>query len=306
MILPPSEYLIVQPEEAGERLDKLIAMRYAALQSRSYFQYLIEEGKVLLNGIPVKKRVKPKEGDEIEIAFVLTPELSLEPEPIPLELLFEDEEILVINKPAGLVVHPAPGHWSGTLVNALLHHCHLERNHELRPGIVHRLDKETSGLLIAAKTTFSQQKLIEQFASRQVYKEYLAICLGNPGKHTLEGNIGRDPKDRKRMALVQQGGKEAITLCKTLAFNQKLSLVQLNLKTGRTHQIRVHLKEWGTPILGDSTYGSNSANQHYRAKRQLLHAHLIRFKHPKTGETLSFRADPPSDFQQMARKLSTF
>jgi len=189
----------INDEEAGQRLDKVLSQRLSHVGSRTYFQYLVDEGRVLLNGAPVKKRIKPKSGDEIEIEYILTPELTLKPENIPLDILFEDEYLLVANKAPGMVVHPAIGHWTGTFVNALLYHCNAsitaiqqttKANEALRPGIVHRLDKDTSGLLLAAKTLLAQQRLIEIFTGRRIEKEYLAFCVGNPGTGSIDAPIG--------------------------------------------------------------------------------------------------------------------
>lgn len=299
-----TDLFIVLEEEAGERLDKILAQRFKEHYSRTYFQYLIEEQLVLLNGVPVKKRTKPEPGDEIEVQFAALPEIQLIPENIPLSILYEDDDLLVVNKPAGMVVHPAPGSWSKTFVNALLYYCgQLEGEQtSLRPGIVHRLDKETSGVLIAAKNLNMQQKLIHLFASRQVYKEYLAVCLGKPKDGEIIAPIGRHPIHRKQMAVVP-GGKQAITICKTIGWNEKLSLVQVIIGTGRTHQIRVHLKYQGTPILGDDLYGNSSANHYYGAQRQLLHAIKVKFQHPLTGQALEFTAPPPADMLRFIQRL---
>lgn len=299
-----NDLFFITEEEANERLDKVLANRFAKNGSRTYFQYLIEEGKVLLNGAPVKKRIKPREGDEIEIQFLLTPELTLTPESIPLEILYEDPYLLAINKPAGLVVHPAPGHWNGTFVNALLFHCQsLELGQSLRPGIVHRLDKETSGVLLAAKTLAVQQKLIEMFSNRQIHKEYLAICVGNPGSREIRTLIGRHPVHRKQMAVLIEGGREAITQCKTLAYTGDLSYVNLTLVTGRTHQIRVHMKYLNTPVLGDPLYGNTRVNHKYAAERQQLHARYVKFTHPQTGKAVEIEAPLPYDMEQLIKKI---
>lgn len=294
-----NDLLIVAQEDAGERLDKILAARYREVYSRSYFQYLIDEQLVLLNGLPVKKRIKPHVGDEIEVHFAALPEISLAPENIPLSILYEDEDIIVVNKPAGMVVHPAPGNWSGTFVNALLFHCAQLEGVEgsLRPGIVHRLDKDTSGVLVAAKTLDMQQKLTALFASRQVYKEYLAICLGRPPDGSIEAPIGRHPVHRKQMAVLPTG-RYALSICKTLEWNGTVSVVQVVIATGRTHQIRVHLKHQGHPILGDSLYGNSSVNARHHALRQLLHARVIRFVHPRTGHMIELEAPLPEDMHQ--------
>lgn len=297
------ELFFISEQEAGERLDKILAARFAKVASRTYFHYLIEENKVLLNGAPVKKRIKPKEGDEVEIEFLLTPELTISPENIPMDIIYEDEAILAVNKPPGMVIHPAPGNWSSTFVNALLFHCQNLPGPPLRPGIVHRLDKDTSGVLIAAKTALAQQRLIEMFANRQIYKEYLAICLGNPGNCEIKTLIGRHPVNRKLMTVLEKGGREAITTCKTLSFDGKLSLVQAVIATGRTHQIRVHMKHRGTPILGDDLYGNHQANQKYGTERQMLHARLLRFKHPISRNDIELSAEIPYDMKTIIEKL---
>ncbi|MCE2982387.1 MAG: RluA family pseudouridine synthase [Parachlamydia sp.] len=300
-----SDLIIIQEEEAGERLDKTLARRFSEKHSRTYFQYLIAQHLVSVNGSVVKKRTKLEAGDEIEVHFAALPEADLTPEDIPLNVVYEDAFILVINKPPGMVIHPAPGNWSGTFVNALLYHCKPladNKGESLRPGIVHRIDKETSGLLVAAKTLEVQQKLIEQFASRQVYKEYLAICLGRPPEGEICAPIGRHPIHRKEMAIVPSG-KMAITHCKVLAYNGKISVVQAIIATGRTHQIRVHLKYKGNPIIGDSLYGQSTINHFYNAQRQMLHASVLKFQHPETSQVMEFKADPPADMQRLMNKI---
>lgn len=299
-----TEVLVIAEEEAGERLDKILARRFQHVYSRTYFQYLIDEQLILLNGALVKKRIKPQVGDEIEIQFASTPEIQLTAEPISLAILYEDEYLLVINKPAGMVVHPAPGNWSGTFVNGLLYHCGQLAGQEnsLRPGIVHRLDKETSGVLVAAKTLEMQQKLSALFASRQIYKEYWAICIGRPPDGEISTLIGRHPIHRKQMAVVPTG-KQAVSFIKTLGWNDKLSFVQIVIATGRTHQIRVHLRHKGTPVLGDALYGNPSLNHYYNAQRQLLHAAIIKFQHPLTGQQLELMAPPPIDMLHFMHKF---
>lgn len=303
--LDESDTFFISENEAGERLDKILTARLSGAGSRTYFQYLIDEGKVLLNGAPVKKRIKPKAGDEVEVQYALTPELKLQAENIPLNVVYEDDDIIVVDKDPGMVVHPAVGHWSGTFVNALLFHCRgtLSENDTLRPGIVHRLDKDTSGLIIAAKTSLAQQKLIEMFSGRRVYKEYLALCIGNPGVGTIDAPIGRHPTNRKMMAVVEDGGRQAITHCKTLAHNEKLSLVSIVIATGRTHQIRVHMKHRGTPVLGDLIYGVPSFNAKMGIERQMLHAYRLCFEHPMTGKPLEFEAEIPKDMRKVIDKI---
>lgn len=300
-----SDLIIITEEESSQRLDKILAQRFSSFKSRSYFQYLIEEGQVLLNGISVKKRTIPTTGDEVQINFILTPEIELLPEQIPLEIMYEDDHILIINKKAGMVVHPAAGNWSGTFVNALLFHCaHLkDQSGTLRPGIVHRLDKNTSGLLIAAKNSDAQQRLVELFTARKVYKEYTAISIGNPNQLRIEAPIGRHPIHRQMMC-VRDEGKSAITHCRTLHCNGKLSVLSLILETGRTHQIRVHLKHLGTPVLGDDLYGNTQVNAQYGVTRQLLHANRLRFEHPITGNELEVTAPLPEEMNSWIKKIS--
>lgn len=295
--------ITVAPHEVDERLDKLLVLRYPE-QSRSYFQSLIEGGHVTVNGKRVKKRYKPQAADQVAIDFVLTAEISLEPEAIPLDILYEDEHLIAVNKPPGLVVHPGPGNWSGTFVNALLYHCKQleETGDPLRPGIVHRLDKNTSGVLLAAKTQRCHHKLVELFAQRRIKKVYLAITLGKPGEQRIDLPIGRHPTQRKLMT-VREGGKSAVTHCKTLAYDGQLAIVELLLETGRTHQIRVHLKHLNCPILGDDTYGKLSSNQKYGAKRSLLHAHTLSFEHPLTQESLELKAPVPEDMRTFMDRI---
>ncbi|MEZ5315362.1 MAG: RluA family pseudouridine synthase [Chlamydiales bacterium] len=296
--------IYVKETEAKLRLDKLLSIRFPQY-SRQYFQYLIQQNLILVNGLILKKGAKLKEGDEIEIEFIVTPEIRIEPEAIPLEILFEDDHLIAINKPAGMVVHPAVGNWSGTFVHALLYHCkNLVKDQGLRPGIVHRLDKDTSGILIAAKNTYTQQLLVQMFANRQIKKEYLAICIGNPGNRLIKGNIGRHPVKRKEMAVLQEKGREALTDCKSLAYNSFFSLVRLQPQTGRTHQIRVHLKMVGTPILGDPIYGISSINQKNKVYRQMLHAHEIFFTHPIHQKEIHLKAPIPHDMEKFIKLIS--
>lgn len=291
-----TEILSVTSEMLHTRLDRLLVQMFPA-HSRTYFQYLIGSGLVLVNGSAVKKRETVAVGDEIEVCFELTPELSLEAENIPLDILYEDDHLIVINKPAGMVVHPAPGHPSRTFVNALLYHCKtLPETEKLRPGIVHRLDKDTSGVLVAAKSSECHHKLVELFSSRAVTKHYIAICVGNPGDRTIDAPIRRHPSRRQEMH-VDPEGKPATSICKVLKTEGELSWVDVHLITGRTHQIRVHLKHVGTPVLGDPVYGRPSINEKYKISRQLLHAKSLAFIHPMTGASLLFEAPLPSDFQ---------
>lgn len=305
-LTPPEDHrLIVEEHETEFRLDKFLALRFENL-SRTYFQWLIAEGYVSVDGTPVKKSARLEAGSEIEVQFVATDELNLEPENIPLDILFEDEHLLAINKPVGLVVHPGPGNWKGTFVNALLYHCkNLERSNsnDLRPGIVHRLDKETSGVLIAAKTNEMHAKLSMLFSDRKIKKRYLAIARGVPKERLIDAPIGRALKDRKRMCVPEMGGKSARTRLLVLQKSPNLSLLDVDLETGRTHQIRVHLSHIGHPILGDSVYGNEAFNLSFDAKRQMLHASELSFVHPITGEFLVIKADIPQDMKIFIEKI---
>ena len=298
------DFIIIHPEEDGFRIDKVLALRYGE-RSRTYFQYLIGEKKVLLNDKAVKKKTLVKEGDEISIFFIATPEISLEAENIPLDILYEDEHIIVINKPANLVVHPAAGNWKSTLVNGLIYHCKNLKSQitdNIRPGIVHRLDKDTTGIIIAVKTELAHQKMIEMFSQRKVEKTYLALCVGKVKDTTLSAPIARHPVNRKQMAILETG-KEAITQFKTLATDGNFSLVLAKPTTGRTHQIRVHLKHLFSPILGDIIYGSKKINDKHQIFSQQLHAYQIKFLHPITLEKMHFQAPIPEKMQIFLEKF---
>lgn len=290
--------LVVTPDNLGERLDKLLT-KYFPEHSRSYFQMLIDEEYVLVNGHPVKKQYKPLLGDSIKVVFQEPPLLDVTPEEIPLDILYEDEHIIAINKPAGMVVHPGAGVYSGTFANALLHHCdglEDENFDPLRPGIVHRLDKDTTGILLGAKTRIAHQKLVEQFAARAVKKEYWAICCGVPREGRFSAPIKRHPIRRKEMT-ISPTGKEAVSHFKILARREGLSLIEVSIETGRTHQIRVHLRAQNCPVLGDTTYGSASLNQKYKVSSQLLHARLLKFIHPISEIPLELVSPIPSSMK---------
>lgn len=304
MKYPLKNHFIVEEEEI-ERLDKLLAKRFPTY-SRTYFQYLIDSESVLLNGNIIKKRIKPKGGQLIELTFLPAQEIDLIPEPIRLDILFEDDHLICINKPAGMVVHPAPGHSRGTFVHALLHHCQeiTLPGKIYRPGIVHRLDKETSGVLIAAKSIEAHEKLIDQFKERKVKKRYFAITVGHPSPCKINLPIGRHPLRRKEMTILDEGGKNATTIITPLDKNKEFSLISAQPITGRMHQIRVHLKHNKTPILGDPIYGFSKINKKYHIKRQLLHAAQIEFFHPIKNQILTFSAPLPEDMQTFAKDFS--
>lgn len=299
-----SELLVIDPEEVNLRLDQILTRRFQGHFSRTYFQNLIEQSLVLVNGEPVKKRMKPQAGDEVEIEFVFDQTIDLVPEPIPLDILYEDSDLLAINKPAGMVVHPAPGNWTKTFVNALVYHCQelLKQDDRIRPGIVHRLDKDTSGVLIAAKNAEVQRRLIDAFAKRQVEKWYGAIVWGNPGNQIISAPIGRSPTNRQKMAIVPTG-KEARSRVETVRSNREMAYVRIALETGRTHQIRVHLSSIGNPVVGDPLYGRKQANDRLKVERQLLHAESISLLHPMTKKPLLIQAPYPEDFKRILEKI---
>jgi 23S rRNA pseudouridine1911/1915/1917 synthase len=299
--LRPEETLdsfCVQDKETDLRFDKLLVTHYPQL-SRTYMQDLIENGYVLVNGLPAKKRSKLEVGDEVEIHFAITKELNLEPQNIPLKILYEDDYLLAIDKPAAMVVHPAPGNWNNTFVNALLFYCKdLEKGDDLRPGIVHRLDKDTTGVLLAAKTVHMHRALVELFSTRKMQKMYKAICAGMPKSHfEIDAPIGRHPSHRKMMT-VCENGKPAKTECWLRATSKDLSLLDVDLKTGRTHQIRVHLKHIGHPILGDMVYGNSSLNNKFKATRQMLHSESLSFIHPVYNKPIVITAEVPEDMMK--------
>lgn len=298
-----TEDFTVSSFEAGVRLDKLLAEHFPD-HSRTWFQFLISQGCILVNGSVLKKREILKAGDEVEVTFLLPPELSVEPQNIPLDILYEDEHLIAVNKSAHMVVHPAPGHPRDTFVNALLFHCrNLPESDPLRPGIVHRLDKDTSGVMLAAKTLGMHQKLVELFSARQIRKDYLAICVGTPKEGLIDAPLKRSSTQRKEMAVNFTEGKEAKSLCRVLGHNAYLSLVEIRLLTGRTHQIRVHMQHMGTPVLGDPVYGSFGANRKYSPERQLLHAWKLQFNHPATGKAMDLIAPIPKDLQAFASMI---
>ncbi|NGX28626.1 MAG: Ribosomal large subunit pseudouridine synthase D [Candidatus Anoxychlamydiales bacterium] len=294
---------LITHEDESQRLDKFLAEKFEA-KSRSYFQYLIDKGSVLVNKQKVKKRFVCKAGDEIDIFFQALPDITLKAENIPLDILYEDEHIIAINKPANMVVHPASGNWSKTFVNALLYHLKnkIEIDDQIRPGIVHRLDKDTTGVLLAAKTIKAHQNLIEQFKLRQINKKYLAITINKPENQIINAPIARHPIKRKEMSIID-GGKEAITEIEVIKYNDKFSYILATPKTGRTHQIRVHLKHINCPILGDPIYGSKNVNNKFNFSTQLLHAYLIELTHPITNKKIKIQAPPPLNLKKFIEQI---
>ena len=294
------QFIVANDSGSGERLDRFLQTNVADL-SRSRLQDLIRDGSVTLNGRSTKPSAQLKPGDLIEITIPEPQPVEVKAQDIPLDVLYEDSDIIVINKPSGLVVHPAAGNPDGTLVNALLHHCDdlSGIGGELRPGIVHRLDKETSGCMVAAKHDRAHQLLTERFSERRISKLYLAAVNGMPKEQNgrIENFIGRHPVDRKRMAVLFDGsGKSAITEWKLAGGHAGCALILCRLLTGRTHQIRVHMRDvLQCPILGDTLYGHPS-RQKVKTDRLMLHAWRLSFDHPMTLRPLSFVAPIPPDF----------
>ena len=285
----------IQPPDAGARLDRHLAAQAPDL-SRSRIQDLIATGHVTLNGHPAKASTKLRAGDAIVLTEPPPRSVGTQPEAIALDVLYEDADLIVLNKPPGMVVHPAAGNWQGTLVNALLHHCGALSSigGEQRPGIVHRLDKDTSGCIVAAKNDAAHRSLTAQFSGREVEKIYLALAAGAfPMKSgVIEGAIARHSIHRKKMAVVEGArGRAARTSWRVLSVLPAGTLVECTLHTGRTHQIRVHLQHLGHPLLGDETYGKRAG-----FPRQMLHAWKLGFTHPRTGERMSFVSPIPADF----------
>lgn len=294
---------IVLKAETGGRLDKLISD--ITDLSRSYAAKLCDDGMVNVNGLAKPKKYSVAEGDVIEIDVPEPETVDVIPEDIPLDIVYEDDDILVVNKPQGMVVHPAPGNMSGTLVNALMYHCGSSLsaiNGVVRPGIVHRIDKDTSGLLTVAKNNEAHLKLAEQLKARKAARKYYALVNGNirEDEFTVNAPIARHPKNRKKMAIVA-GGREAITHVRVLERFGTYTLVECSLETGRTHQIRVHMASVGHSIVGDKTYGIKK--ERFNLNGQLLHAKTIGFEHPKTGKVMEFSSELPEYFLSVLTKL---
>lgn len=292
-------------EESGDRVDALLARSIDSL-TRSAAQRLIEDGAVLLGGKAVKKNYKCAAGDRFEVLLPEAEETELVAQDIPLDVVYEDGDVIVVNKPVGMVVHPAPGHPDGTLVNALLYHCGESLSGvggQKRPGIVHRIDRDTSGLIIAAKNDAAHLALAAQLADHTLARTYECLAVGNfrEDSGTVNAPIGRHPVDRKRMAVVRQGGREAVTHWEVIARYPGVTHLRCRLETGRTHQIRVHLAYIGHPILGDTVYGAKKPVPGLTG--QCLHAVGLRFLHPRTGEPVELTCPLPEEFVRMLDKL---
>ncbi len=300
---------VVSDEAAGLRLDQFLRRELPG-HSRAFLQKLIEQGDVRVNGQPSKPSHAVRAGDEIDIEIPPPRPLEARPEDIPLDVLFEDSDLIVVNKPAGLVVHPAAGNQEHTLVNALLHHCRgglAGIGGVERPGIVHRLDKGTSGCLVVAKTDFAHQALVAQFKSRGVKKIYRAVCWGKLERPSgrIDTVIGRSERDRKKMSARVARGRQAVTDYRVLKQFADFALVELHIHTGRTHQIRVHMAHIGHPVVGDATYGHKSGIGSPKPKiavaRMMLHAYKLGFTHPRTQEFVEFTAPVPEDMVKLCQ-----
>lgn len=287
----------------GERLDKLMNDELED-QSRTLIQKLIKDGAIKVNDKGVKPNYRLQNGDHVSWFIPEVEEPDILPEAIPLNILYEDADVIVVNKPRGMVVHPAPGHYTGTLVNALMAHCQdlSGINGVMRPGIVHRIDKDTSGVLVAAKNDLAHQSLADQLKAKTTQRVYLAIVHGNPqhDKMTIDAPIGRDEKDRKKMAVNLKNGKDAVTHVQVLEHFSRFALVSCQLETGRTHQIRVHMAYIDHPIAGDPKYGPKKT---LPIEGQALHASELGFNHPRTGESMHFQAPLPEDMEALLNDL---
>ncbi|MGI6731391.1 MAG: RluA family pseudouridine synthase [Anaerovoracaceae bacterium] len=295
----------IDEEYQGTRLDLVLSLVLEDL-SRSYIQKLIEEKRVMVNGEACTlKKYKVNVGDYIELSIPVPEVLQVEPENIPIDIVYEDEDLLVVNKPKGMVVHPGAGNTTGTLVNAVLHHCDSlsSINGVIRPGIVHRLDKDTTGLLVIAKNNMAHASLAQQLAERKISRVYRAIVYNNIKEEegTIYAPIGRDPKNRLKMTVTSVNSRPAITHFKTLQRFGNFTYIEARLETGRTHQIRVHMAYMKHPLLGDQVYGPKK--KMLGVETQMLHAKTIGFKHPRSQEYMEFTSELPEEFQGILRKL---
>ena len=299
------EYLQIQAEESGERIDALLARSVPSL-SRSAAQRLLEQGRVTLSGAPVRKNYRCAAGDAFDVLLPAAEDVPLVPQALPLVIAYEDEDVVVVDKARGMVVHPAPGHPDGTLVNALLWHCGDSLSGiggEKRPGIVHRIDKDTSGLLIAAKNDFAHRALSAQLAARSLSRVYEAVARGGfrEDSGTVDRPIGRHPTDRKRMAVTEKNARPAVTHWEVLTRYAGYTHIRCRLETGRTHQIRVHLASIGHPLLGDGVYGAPCPEKGLEG--QCLHARTLKFIHPRSGEQIVVESPLPDYFRDVLARL---
>lgn len=299
------EKLFFTIEKGGERIDKYLSEQLEDM-TRSHIQKLIKENMVRVNGMTVKSNFKLSASDQIEVEIPELKEPDILPENIPLDILYEDQDILVVNKPKGMVVHPAPGHYTGTLVNAIMYHCKDNLsgiNGVMRPGIVHRIDMDTTGSLLICKNDRAHQALAEQLKEHSITRKYHAIVHGRlkEDEGTIDKPIGRHPIDRKKMSVYCTNGREAVTHYRVLKRFQQFTYIECQLETGRTHQIRVHMSSIGHPILGDQVYGP--AKCPYKLQGQTLHAKVLGITHPTTGEYMEFDAPLPDYFQGLLEKM---
>lgn len=297
----------IDSDYEGERVDKYLSVIFPD-SSRAALQKAVEAGNALINGKPVAKNYRLRAGDRLSFSPLAVRPLDVTPENIPLDIAYEDNDLLVVNKPKGMVVHPAPCNYDGTLVNALLYHCPDSLsgiNGVLRPGIVHRIDKDTSGLLIVAKNDFAHRALASQIAEHSFKREYRAIVTGHlkEDSGTVIAPIGRNPNDRKKMAVTDKNSKNAVTHYETIEKYVGYSYLKLRLETGRTHQIRVHMAYLGHPLAGDTVYGHPPKNE-LSLGGQCLHAGLIGFVHPRTNEYMEFQSPLPDYFTKFQRSLT--
>ncbi len=298
-------YFTAEKEDGGSRVDVFLSEQIEEL-SRSGIQKLLVSNHIRINDKSVKSNYKLREKDRILVEIPDMEEVQIEAEDIPLNILYEDSDVIVVNKPQGMVVHPAPGHYHGTLVNALLYHCKGTLsgiNGQLRPGIVHRIDKDTSGVLVAAKSNIAHQSLALQLAEHSITRKYNAIVYNNIkyDEGSVDKPIGRHPQDRKKMAITEKNSRHAVTHYRVLCRSGKFNFIEAQLETGRTHQIRVHMASIGHPLLGDEVYGPKK--QPFHLQGQVLHAKILGFIHPITGNYMEYEAPLPDYFQKLLDKL---
>lgn len=298
-------HLVVDQNESQERIDKFLSEELDGY-SRSFIQKIIKDGQVLVNGNVVKSNYKVNTSDSLSITIPELVEPEIVAEDIPLDILYEDDDLIVVNKPKGMVVHPAAGHYSGTLVNALMYHCRDNLsgiNGVMRPGIVHRIDMNTTGALVVCKNDFTHNHIAQQLSVHSITRKYNAVvynCFSNEDG-TVDAPIGRNPQDRKKMAIDQKNGRRAVTHYKVLENFNKFAYIECQLETGRTHQIRVHMASIGHPLLGDDVY--TSAKCPYHLQGQTLHARVLGFIHPRTGNYMEFEAPMPEYFEKVLSDL---
>jgi len=297
--------LFVTEDISGDRIDKFLSEQCEEL-SRSFLQKLLKAGEIFVNGKPVKASYRVLDGDSILFEVPEATEPEILPEDIPLDIVYEDHDVILVNKPKGMVVHPAAGHYTHTLVNALMYHCREDLsgiNGVLRPGIVHRIDMDTTGILIACKNDLAHNSIAAQLKEHSITRRYEAIVHGvlKDEEGTVDAPIGRNPQDRKKMCINHQNGKQAVTHYRVLKRFHDFTHIECRLETGRTHQIRVHMASIGHPLLGDAVYGPSKCP--YKLQGQTLHAGVLGFVHPRSGEYMEFRAPRPEYFERLLKIL---